>query len=180
MIIRKKYKFKGTHIVRNCSSERCRKSIHSHNYEVEVFFTAKGLDNGYMVMDFGLTKGTIKDLIGSFDNSYTLWDKESTEFKEYIKGSYTRIVTVPISPSAESYSLMILAYIDAIIKNTVFANGEESVEVTSVRVHETLTGYAESFREDLERFKLDINDIKFTFDIIDSWSNKTLQYDLQR
>ena len=145
-----------------------------------MFFTAKGLDNGYMVMDFGLTKGTIKDFISSFDNSYTLWAKEPQEFQDYINKTYTRIVTVPISPSAESYSLMLLAYIDAIIKNTVFANGEQSVEVSSVRVHETLTGYAESFREDLDNFKVDINDIKFTFDIIETWNRKSLQYDLQR
>ena len=49
--------------MRNCSSERCRKSMHGHNYIVEVFFESDILDNGHMVCDFGLTKGTIKDFI---------------------------------------------------------------------------------------------------------------------
>lgn len=46
MLIRKKYTFEGAHIVRNCSSDRCKKSIHGHSYIVEVLFTSDKLDNG--------------------------------------------------------------------------------------------------------------------------------------
>ena len=52
MLIRKQFKFEGAHIVRNCSSQRCRENIHGHSYIVEVFITSDKLDDGYMVMDF--------------------------------------------------------------------------------------------------------------------------------
>ena len=80
MLIRKLFKFEGAHIVRNCSSDRCKRSIHGHSYTVEVFLTAKGLDNGQMIMDFGLMKGTIKDLIDSFDHAYSFWNLEKRSF----------------------------------------------------------------------------------------------------
>ena len=157
MIIRKLFKFEGAHIVRNCSSERCKKSIHGHSYIVEIFFTSKGLDNGYMVMDFGLMKDNIKDFIDGFDHAYTMWMKETNEFKNFIKNNSDRWIELPISPSAEGFALLFLYVIDKIIKATEFNNGEKEVEVTSVRVHETATGYAEAFREDLDwvTFKLE-------------------------
>ena len=159
MQIRKLFKFEGAHIVRNCSSLRCKKSIHGHSYIVEVFFTSKGLDNGAMVMDFGLMKGNIKDFIDGFDHAYSLWKKESDEFKNFIKKESERWIEMSISPSAESYSLMFLYVIDKMIKATQFNNGEKEVEVSSVRVHETATGYAEAFREDLDWFEFSLEDI---------------------
>ncbi|MBY0444649.1 MAG: 6-carboxytetrahydropterin synthase, partial [Burkholderiales bacterium] len=44
MLIRKLFKFENAHIVRNCSSERCRSSIHGHSYRVEVLLEANALD----------------------------------------------------------------------------------------------------------------------------------------
>lgn len=46
MIIRKQFKFEGAHIVRNCTSQRCRENIHGHSYIVEVFITSDKLDHG--------------------------------------------------------------------------------------------------------------------------------------
>jgi len=177
MIIRKLFKFNGQHIVRNCSSVRCKESIHSHSYVVEVFFTSKGLDNGQMVMDFGLMKGTIKDLINSFDNAYSMWNKESDEFKENIFTNHSaRHIIMPVSPSAEAYSLMFLYIIDKIVKATEFNNGEQEVQVHSVRVHETATGYAESFIDDLnpDNFKFTpfgLKDIVFSQGIKNGWKD---------
>mgnify|MGYP003486752192 FL=1 len=79
---------------------------------------------------------------------------------------------MPVSPSAESYSLMFLKFIDHILKNTTFSNGEGNVQVTSVRVHETKTGYAEAFREDMDLIKLDIKKVVFSNEIIKEWKNK--------
>ncbi len=72
MLIRKLFKFENAHIVRNCSSDRCKRSIHGHSYKVEVLLQANRLDHGQMVYDFGLMKGIIKDLkfpSFSFENS---------------------------------------------------------------------------------------------------------------
>ena len=174
MIIRKEFKFEGAHIVRNCSSVRCKKSIHGHSYVVEVFFTSTGLDNGQMVMDFGLMKGTIKDFIDGFDHAYSMWTKESDEFKNFIKNNSDRWIEMPVSPSAEAYSLMFLYVIDKIVKATKFNNGEHEVQVSSVRVHETVTGYAEAFREDLEWFKFDLEDIVLSDGITNEYSSPSM------
>ena len=172
MIIRKKFKFEGAHIVRNCSTKRCKTSIHGHSYKVEVFFTSNKLDNGYMILDFGLTKKYIKNIIDSFDHAYSLWTEESDEFKNFSKQNSLRLIEMPVSPSAEIYSLMFLKFIDHILKNTRFSNGEGDVQVSSVRVHETKTGYAEAFRDDMNLIELDIKKIVFSDEIIKEWKNK--------
>ena len=100
MIIRKKFKFEGAHIVRGCSSDRCKKSLHGHSYVVEIFFTSNKLDNGQMIYDFGLTKGTIKDIVDSFDHAYSVWNREGDEFMDFIKKHSDRYVVMPVSPSA--------------------------------------------------------------------------------
>jgi 6-pyruvoyl tetrahydropterin synthase/QueD family protein len=69
MLIRKLFRFENAHIVRNCSSDRCSRSIHGHSYQVEILLEAHALDNGQMIYDFGLLKGHIKDLIDSFDHA---------------------------------------------------------------------------------------------------------------
>lgn len=174
MIIRKLFKFEGAHIVRNCSSIRCKKSIHGHSYVVEAFFKSDGFDNGMMVMDFGLMKGTIKDFIDGFDHAYSLWSKESEEFKTFMTTNSDRWIEMPVSPSAEAYSLMFFKVIDAIIKATEFNNGERNVQLHSVRVHETTTGYAESFREDLEWCDFELNDIIISDGIKSEWKDSQM------
>lgn len=62
MLIRKLFKFENAHVVRNCTSDRCKRSIHGHSYKVELLLKASKLDHGQMVYDFGLLKGVIKDL----------------------------------------------------------------------------------------------------------------------
>jgi 6-pyruvoyltetrahydropterin/6-carboxytetrahydropterin synthase len=181
MIIRKLFKFEGAHIVRNCSSDRCKRSLHGHSYVVECFFSSKGLDQGQMVMDFGLMKGTVKDLIDSFDHAYSMWNKESEDFKNFIYENSARWISMPVSPSAEAYSLMLFYIIDKIVKATEFNNGEKEVELVSVRVHETTTGYAESFRADLEYFPFNLMDITFSEQIKSEWHDpemydKLIQY----
>lgn len=143
MIIRKQFKFFGQHIVRNCSSDRCKKSIHGHTYIVEVFFKGDQLDNGYMIMDFGLMKETIKKAVMVFNKSYSMWDQEPQEFQDHIQATRKRVVTMPLSPSAESYSIVIFEMIQRILQNTTFTNGENSISLDKVKVHETATGYAE-------------------------------------
>lgn len=181
MIIRKSFEIINSHIVRNCSSIRCKKSLHGHKYLIEVFLESDSLDNWMMVMDFGLTKSNLKEFINSFDSAYSMWNKEDNSFKQGIKNITDRWIIMPISPSAEAYSLLFLFVIDKIIKNTHFQNGEGNIQVHSVRVHETKTGYAESSRKDLENPKMpkfELNDIIFSDSIKNSWTNKTFWGDL--
>ena len=153
MIIRKKFRFEGAHIVRNCTSQRCRENIHGHSYEVEVFLKSNQLDKGFMVMDFVLL-GNAAEFIHSFDHSYTLWDKETDEVKEAIYRINTRVAEIPVSPSAEGY-------------------GEGNVKLHAVRVHETQSGYAEASQEDLDLVKFSFKDIKFNEGIQKEWKDNS-------
>lgn len=169
MIIRKLFRFEGAHIVRDCSTEYCKKSIHGHSYVVEIFLSSDKLDNGCMIVDFGLLKTTVKDFIESFDHAWSFWTRESESYKQFVKQNSERWVEMPVSPSAEGYSLMMFYIIDLIIKNTIFTNGEGTVELHSIRVHETTTGYAECFREDLRWWKYTLDDIHFSSEVKKDW-----------
>jgi 6-pyruvoyltetrahydropterin/6-carboxytetrahydropterin synthase len=175
MIIRKQFKFKNKHIVRNCTSVRCKENEHAHTYAVEIFLTAKGLDNGQMILDFGLFKTNIKDIISTFDNSYSLWNLDRPDFVDYVKANNTRWIELPVSPSAESLSVILFYLVDKVIKNTVFNNGERTPSLQAVRVHETTSGYAESHREDLEFFEpYNLTNIVISDDIKSKWKNPNL------
>ncbi len=148
MIIRKQFKFENAHIVRGCSSQRCRASIHGHSYIIEILFESNFLDNGQMVYDFGLMKQNMKDLIDSFDHAITLWDGDDKEYLDDMKKHSDRWVQLPVSPSAEQFSRVIFVLINELLKLTSMVNGEKKVQLHSVIVHETATGYAQGFEED--------------------------------
>ena len=170
MLIRKLFKFEGAHIVRNCSSQRCRENIHGHSYIVEVFIASDKLDKGYMVMDFVLLD-KVKELIDSFDHSYSLWQKEEEDLKQFVYRYNRRVAEIPVSPSAEGYALLFLFLIDKILQHTEHKNGEGNVRLNSVRVHETATGYAEAFREDLSLVDFSLKDIRFSEAIQEEWKD---------
>lgn len=171
MIIRKKFKFEGSHVVRNCSTARCSQTIHGHSYIVEVKIKAKSLDKGGMVMDFSLLKTNVKELIDSFDHSLVIWKRESKKFRDDMALYSERIIELPLTSSAECLSIQLFYLIDKILKNTTFMNNEDpNLELYSVIVHETDTGYAEAYREDIPK-DLVLDDFYFSDAIVKDWSN---------
>jgi len=178
VIIRKLFKFENAHIVRNCTSRRCSRSIHGHSYKVEVKLSSNYLDNGEMVYDFGLMKITIKDLIDSFDHAITLWAKDDKEYIEYAEKFSERWVILPVNPSAEQFSRVFFLMIDRVLELMEFNNGEREVKVHSIVVHETDTGYAECFREDAYNFEgmgeIKLTDIVFSNRIKEEWHDPLL------
>ena len=178
MIIRKLFKFENAHIVRNCTSRRCSRSIHGHSYKVEVKLKSNFLDNGQMVYDFGLMKLYIKDLIDSFDHAITLWRSDNPEYIEFAKKFSERWVELPVNPSAEQFSRVFFLMIDKILELMEFKNGEKEVKVYSVVVHETDTGYAECFRSDAYNFEgmgeIYLQDIIFSDRIKEEWKDKNM------
>jgi 6-pyruvoyltetrahydropterin/6-carboxytetrahydropterin synthase len=124
-----------------------------------------------MILDFALTKKHIKNIIDSFDHAYSLWSGEEEEFKNFFKNNSERYIQMPISPSAESYSLLFLKFITHILKNTTFTNNEGDVQVSSVRVHETQTGYAEAFISDMDMIELDLKKVVFSSQVKAEWED---------
>ena len=177
MIIRKQFKFENAHIVRGCSSERCRASLHGHSYIVEVLFESNFLDNGQMVYDFGLMKQNMKDLIDAFDHAITLWDGDDAAYIADMKKHSDRWVQLPVSPSAEQFSRVIFIMINELLKLTSMINGEKHVKLNSVIVHETATGYAQGFEEDAYSElmgMIDMNKIVFSDAICADWREPKL------
>jgi len=177
MLIRKLFKFENAHIVRNCSSDRCKYSLHGHSYKVEVLFQSNFLDNGQMVLDFGLTKGDIKDLIDSFDHSVAIWSGDDPDYIADMKKHSLRWVELPVSPSAEQFSRVIFKMTEMVLERMDLKNGEREISVQSVIVHETDTGYAQCFKEDVENPQMgpiDPKMIRFSEQVRSEWKNPAL------
>ncbi len=177
MLIRKLFKFENSHIVRGCSTERCRASLHGHSYEIEVLFESNFLDHGQMVFDFGLMKQSIKDLIDSFDHAITIWDGDDKEYIADMKKHSQRWVQLPVSPSAEQFSRVIFIMVDKMLSCTKMINGEKEVKLHSIIVHETKTGYAQGFRDDAYNENMGpikAENILFSKAVKEDWNDKDL------
>jgi len=177
MIIRKLFKFENAHIVRGCSTIRCRSSLHGHSYKVELVFESDFLDNGQMVYDFGLMKQNMKTIIDSFDHAIAIWDKDEKSYIKDMQKHSQRWVLLPVSPSCEQFSRVIFLLIEKLLGLTTTVNGEKNVKLRSVVVHETQTGYAECFYEDAhskKMGKIEIEQIIFSDAIVDEWSDSML------
>ena len=174
MLIRKLFKFESAHIVRNCTSRRCSRSLHGHSYKIEVLLEADALDHGQMVYDFGLLKGTVGDFIDAFDHAVTFWDGDDLDYITQCKRFSERWVSLPVSPSAEQFSRVFFCLIDAVLSNTQMANGEVDVRLHSVIAHETDTGYAQCFREDAHNPRMgafQLSQIGFSAQVKGEWAN---------
>lgn len=142
MIIRKRFRCESAHVVRNCTSERCSHSYHGHSAVIDVYFEGRRLDNAQMLMDFGLMKGTIKEWIDSMDHTIILCTKDNSEYTDFFKNVNDRYILIPFNPSAEMLSIFIMHYINRILDNTQFNNGEDRVRCVNVEYNETVTGMA--------------------------------------
>ena len=177
MIIRKLFKFENAHIVRGCSTVKCRSSLHGHSYQVELLFESNFLDNGQMVYDFGLMKQNMKDIIDCFDHSIAIWSGDDEKYITDMKKHSARWVLMPVSPSAEQFSRVIFVLIDKLLSLTTTINGEREVKLHSIIVHETATGYAQAFREDAysqNMGEIDLNEIEFSQEIQNNWQDEKL------
>ena len=177
MIIRKLFKFENAHIVRKCTSKRCRESLHGHSYKAEILMESKFLDNGQMVYDFGLMKRDIKDLIDSFDHGVSIWNRDDPSFVLAMKEHSERWVMLPVSPSAEQLSRVLFVLINRYLKLNQMVNGEKEVKLQSIIIHETDTGYAQCFEEDAYNDNMghiELDQIIFSDEIMREWNDSYL------
>jgi 6-pyruvoyltetrahydropterin/6-carboxytetrahydropterin synthase len=130
-----------------------------------------------MIYDFGLLKGHIKELIDSFDHAVAFWDKDNAEYIAFCKQFSARWISLPVSPSAEQFSRVIFVLVDSVLKQTVMQNGEADVSLHSIIVHETITGYAQCFRDDVENPRMgliQLDEIVFSEQVCSEWSDHQL------
>lgn len=177
MLIRKLFKFENAHIVRGCSTRRCSHSIHGHSYKVELLLEAHAFDNGQMIYDFGLLKGYVHDLIDAFDHAVALWSGDDPDYLAAMRKHSERWVLIPVSPSAEQFSRLLFRLVDVALTFTEMNNGEADMQLHSVIVHETETGYAQCFREDADNprmGRIDLDAIEFSPAITREWRDPVL------
>jgi len=182
VIIRKLFKIENAHIVRGCSSERCRSSVHGHSYTIELLFESNYLDNGQMVYDFGLMKQNIKDILDSFDHAITLWSGDDINYIDDMKKHSSRWIELPVSPSAEQFARVFYIVVDKLFHLTNSINGEKEVKLNSVIVHETATGYAQAFNEDAYSTlmgDIKLEEIVFSNAIQEDWKVTSLFEDIK-
>jgi 6-pyruvoyltetrahydropterin/6-carboxytetrahydropterin synthase len=82
-----------------------------------------------------------------------------------------------VSPSAEQFSRVIFFWAQEILQQTQMQNGEADVSVYSVIAHETATGYAQCFAEDVanaQMGKLDLVDFEFSDQVRAEWYDPEL------
>jgi 6-pyruvoyltetrahydropterin/6-carboxytetrahydropterin synthase len=181
MIIRKLFKFENAHIVRNCTTQRCSENLHGHSYRVEVLLESDYLDHGQMVYDFGLMKLTIKEMIDSFDHGITLWSGDDPAYIASMKRFSKRWVELPVSPSAEQFARVIFLIVERVLVCSQMQNGERNVQLSSIIVHETDTGYAQAFAEDAHSEKMGtitLEAIAFSDQVRREWRDTTLWHTL--
>ena len=183
MLIRKLYKFENAHIVRGCSTRRCSHSIHGHSYKVELILQAHALDQGQMVYDFGLLKMGARDLIDAFDHAVAIWNDDDPAYVAACQTFSERWVMLPVSPSAEQFSRLFFCLVDRLLSQTEMVNGEAEVVLYSVIVHETETGYAQCFRDDIDNpnmGEIDFEKIFFSEAITSVWADPQLFEKIKR
>ncbi len=175
MLITKIYEFENAHIVRDCSSKRCRQSIHGHSYKCELALKSSYLDNAGMIYDYGLLKLGARQIIDSFDHTTTIWASDDDSYKNAIKSHSRRWIEMAFNPSAEHFSRVIFVLVDRLLKQTEMKNGEMGVELYSVKIMETASSSAICFREDaysknMGEIKLD--ELIFSEGIIEEWDDE--------
>ena len=90
---------------------------------------------------------------------------------------------MPVSPSAEQFSRVFFFLADQVLQQTTTQNGEGDVQVHSVIVHETATGYAQCFREDIENVQmglLSLEQIEFSEQVMQEWSDPAMYDQLKQ
>ncbi len=177
MIIRKSFKFENAHIVRKCTTAKCRESLHGHSYRVEVLIESNNLDNGQMILDFGLMKLEIKDIIDSFDHSVSIWHRDDPSYILAMKEHSKRWIILPVSPSAEQLSRVLFFLIDRYFLLNQTVNGESGITLQSIIVHETDSGYAQCFKHDAynkNMGEISLDKIIFSEDVKNDWRDPNM------
>ncbi len=134
MLIRKEFKAEIAHRLVNSYSEKCQ-SIHGHYYTFEIVLVGHELDRTGMLMDFGEVKNRINHIIEAWDHSFMFWDQDplAEHYKSMLDVQPMRMIQVNYNPTAERMANHLF--------QECLRNG---LPTSSVRVHETRTGFAQA------------------------------------
>jgi 6-pyruvoyltetrahydropterin/6-carboxytetrahydropterin synthase len=132
--IRKLWRVEMAHQLFSSHTAACYETIHGHTYTIEVFFTGP-LNNDGMVIDFGALD-KVKAEVMKWDHALLMPIQFPVKYLDTLRKYNKKIVIAPCNPTAEWMAWWLLQRIREIPAVATL--------VSSVRVHETLTGYAEA------------------------------------
>ncbi len=132
----KRIRTETSHIVRRAFSKRCRESIHGHEYFWEIGIKGFVQDDG-MVIDFGRL-GEIKKFIDKFDHATGLWKGDSDKVLNFFQEEFVRVLIMRKNTTAENMARLAHRFVGEWLE----AQNVKGLEVSHVRVWETLTGSA--------------------------------------
>jgi 6-pyruvoyltetrahydropterin/6-carboxytetrahydropterin synthase len=131
-------KFDAGHRVVNHES-KCR-TLHGHEYKIEVYCEAACLDELGRVVDFSVIKTVFGAWVDEYlDHTMILWEIDpDIDLLEACKGAKP-IFKVPFNPTAENLAEMLLVKANKML-------AEYGVTVPKIRLWETSNCYVEVFK----------------------------------
>ena len=142
--VTKRFHFEMAHTLHEYDG-LCR-NIHGHSYNLEVTLLGEPLnESGHpkdgMVIDFGQLKEIVKSkIVNRFDHSLMVNRQVPEAQKELLGKTTDRMIVVDFQPTTEN----IVAYIAEILQH----HFPKRVSLFSIRLHETVTAFAEWFASD--------------------------------
>lgn len=142
--IRKTFKFEAAHALTSAYFKDCL-NLHGHSYIVEVFVEARRLNKDGMVIDFKMLKEKIKFIFDNWDHSLIIsdtdsrWDNSICSTNECFP---LGLLKVPFNPTAENMAKHLFDECSKMLYGTT----ERDVKISKMRVHETVSGWAEYFK----------------------------------
>ena len=145
--LRKQFKFEAAHMLQAAFTAACWQCVHGHSYVVELFVCAEKLNENDMVIDFGEMKEFCQQIYEEWDHAVLLHEDQRANFIELEQKSVLqKVVYLPQSPTAEYMALYIYRNFVRYLQTLNDAKGDDLKNipfVQKVRVHETVTGWAE-------------------------------------
>jgi 6-pyruvoyltetrahydropterin/6-carboxytetrahydropterin synthase len=140
----KEFKFEMAHALKGYDGP-CR-NIHGHSYELVVTVAGEPISDKSssklgMVMDFGQLKTIVRqEIVDEFDHALVLNKDSANEFFPQMTDLFGKLILVHYQPTSENLLIDYAARIKGKLPS--------GVQLISLRLHETVTSYAEWFATD--------------------------------
>jgi 6-pyruvoyltetrahydropterin/6-carboxytetrahydropterin synthase len=140
----KEFKFEMAHALKGYDGP-CR-NIHGHSYELVVTVAGEPISDPAspklgMVMDFGQLKTIVRqEIVEEFDHALVLNKDSANKFFTEMTDLFGKLILVDYQPTSENMLIDYAARIKGKLPN--------GVELISMRLHETVTSFAEWFASD--------------------------------
>jgi 6-pyruvoyltetrahydropterin/6-carboxytetrahydropterin synthase len=140
----KEFKFEMAHALKGYDGP-CR-NIHGHSYELVVTVAGEPISDpaspkSGMVMDFGQLKAIVRqEIVEEFDHALVLNKSSANEYFPHMSDLFGKLILVDYQPTSENMLIDFSARIKAKLPT--------DVDLVCMRLHETVTSYAEWFASD--------------------------------